>query len=253
MLTPMPKWRRPCLHTLRVCFLTLLILVHSFWQRGSRGSQCTRRCSQKWCVRAMVCNHLPLALIVSDFVSQTFMRLYTRHWSEHPLIGQFHLDGDVNLAAAIVLFVHPEHFVELPPEVTLCQGGRLAPDMCPQLQRFWHRSTKRIVCWRLIIVLPCELQQSPHELFPCLFRCGKNRDTCSGPHPRCRCRTNADLRREHRPSKEHCATTAMLATTQTSEEALCKEEVQSPTELHRMRLVVIRCVGGVGERRGEGE
>ena len=67
--------------------------------------------------------HLPLALIVSDFVSQTFMRLYTRHWSEHPLIGQFHLDGDVNLAAAIVLFVHPEHFVELPPEVTFVRVG----------------------------------------------------------------------------------------------------------------------------------
>ena len=81
--------------------------------------------------------HLPLALIVSDFVSQTSMRVYTRHWSEHPLIGQFYLDGDVNLVAAVVLFVSD-----------LCQGGRPDPDMCPQLQRFWHRSTKREVCWR---------------------------------------------------------------------------------------------------------
>ena len=69
----------------------------------------------------------PLALILSDPVSQRFMRRYKRHWSEHPLIGQLHVDGDANLEAAVVLFVRPENFVELPLEVTFVRVGGKIP------------------------------------------------------------------------------------------------------------------------------
>ena len=94
--------------------------------------------------------HLPLALLVSDFVSQGLMRRYKRHWSEHPLVGQFHVDGDVNLVSAAVLFVRPENFVELPLEVTLVRDWRPDPDTCPQLGLCSHRSTKRRLLGRSI-------------------------------------------------------------------------------------------------------
>ena len=114
--------------------------------------------------------HLPLALLVSDFVSQRLMRRYKRHWSEHPLVGQFHVDGDVNLVSAAVLFVRPENFVELPLEVTLVRVGGQIPTRahssgCARIE------AQDADCLGAQLVLPCELSQRPYELFPCLLRC----------------------------------------------------------------------------------
>ena len=82
------------------------------------------------------------------------------------------MDGDVNLAAAIILFVRPENFVELPLEVTSVRVGGQIPTRahssgCARME------AQSADCFGAPLVLPFELQQSPYELFPCLLRCEK--------------------------------------------------------------------------------
>ena len=135
-----------------------------------RGSVCTRRCSQSapWSATSSAGSHRE-RLRQPKIHAEVFN---SRERASAHRTASRGRGGEVNLAAAVVLFVRPRNFVKLPLKVTFVKVGGQLPTRAHS-SGCARTEAQNEDCFGAHLGLPFALQQSQYELFSCLLECEK--------------------------------------------------------------------------------